>query len=299
MIDIEGFQSKLYDDEMSLNTIRSYVFAVKQYAKYYSEITKENLRAYKEKLRMRCKPSTVNLRLTALLAYCRYIGIPMQIKKIKMQRQTYIENVITREQHDTLIRRLRADGLDIWAVNVAVLSMTGMRISEAVRVTKRDVLSGSVTMSTKGKIRTIIIPATLRDAIEKDLEQLRAGDQIMRNCSGRPATANVVRWGLIRFGVPYGIPKEVLHPHSFRHFFAIEYLKNDNNIAKLCDLLGHGSIEMTRIYLQQSQAQQKAAVDAAVNWYPGAISMISDNTHYHQNETTESEENDGNKSKTG
>lgn len=299
MIDIEGFREKLYDDEMSLNTIRSYVFAVQQYAQEYSDITKENLRTHKEKLKLRCKPSTVNLRLTALLSYCRYIGKPMQIKKIKTQRQTYIENVITREQHDLLIRRLRSDGLDFWAVNVALLSMTGMRISEAVRVTKRDVLAGSVTLSTKGKIRTILIPATLRDAIAQDLEQLHDRDLIMRSSYGRPISAGYVSEGLKRYGCRYGIPKEVLHPHSFRHFFAIEYLKNDNNIAKLCDLLGHGSIEMTKIYLQQSQAQQKAAVDAAVNWYPGGIQITCDNQHYHRSEKSKPDENDENKSKTG
>ena len=64
----------------------------------------------------------------------------------------------------------------------------------------------------------------------------------------------------------YGIPLEVMHPHSFRHFFAIEFLKRNNNISLLADILGHSNVNMTQIYLRQSQTQQKDAVDEAVNW---------------------------------
>jgi site-specific recombinase XerD len=64
----------------------------------------------------------------------------------------------------------------------------------------------------------------------------------------------------------YDIPQEVMHPHAFRHFFAIEFLKRNNNIALLADLLGHGSVNVTQIYLRQSQEQQKKEIDEAVDW---------------------------------
>lgn len=69
-----------------------------------------------------------------------------------------------------------------------------------------------------------------------------------------------------RIGVKYGLPKEVLHPHAFRHYFALEFLKNNGDIALLSDVLGHRSIDMTRIYLRRSQEQLKDAVDRAVKW---------------------------------
>ena len=284
MIDVDGFKAKLYDDEMSENTIRSYVYAVQQYAAQYEEISKQHLIEHKQHLIRHYKPATVNLRITALLAYCRYTGQPQRIKTVKLQRMTHVENVITQEQHDLLIRSLRSDGLYHWAANILLLSMTGMRISEAVRVTKRDITSGSVTMSTKGKMRTIYFPRKLIDEISPDLEQLGALDLVIRGCTGRPITADTVRDGLQRYADRYGIPREVMHPHSFRHCFAIEFLKRNGNIALLADLLGHSSINITRIYLQQSQGQQKDAVDDAVDWLPAPRMETPDNMCYQESE---------------
>lgn len=287
MIDVEGFRSKLYDDELSESTIRSYVYAVQQYAATHDTISKPELIAYKQELIRRYKPATVNLRIMALHAYCRYAGIPMRVKTVKLQRATHVENVISQEQHDLLIRRLRADGLYHWAANILILSMTGMRISEAVRVTKRDIASGSVTMSTKGKMRTIYFPRKLIDELGEDLEQLGAADRVIRGCTGKPITADSVRDGLQRYADRYGIPREVMHPHSFRHFFAVEFLKRNGNIALLADLLGHSSINITRIYLQQSQGQQKGAVDAAVDWLPAPRMETPDNMCYQESENGE------------
>lgn len=64
----------------------------------------------------------------------------------------------------------------------------------------------------------------------------------------------------------YGIPKEVLHPHSFRHFFAIEFLRRNQNVSLLADLLGHSTVNTTMIYLRMSQEQQKRMIDDAVVW---------------------------------
>jgi integrase len=290
MIDVDGFREKLYEDEMSPNTVRSYVYAVQQYAAKYESISKQNLIAHKQDLMQRYRPATVNLRITALMAYCRYAGQPQKVKTVKLQRQTHAENVITQAQHDLLIRRLRADGLYHWAANIMLLSMTGMRISEAIRVTKRDISAGSVTMNTKGKMRTIYFPRKLIDEISPDLEQLGALDLVIRGCTGRPITADTVRDGLQRYADRYGIPREVMHPHSFRHFFAIQFLKRNGNIALLADLLGHSSINITRIYLQQSQGQQKGAVDDAVDWLPAPRIETPDNMCYQGSENGENDE---------
>lgn len=291
MIDIDGFRAKLYEDELAPNTVRSYVHAVQQYAAQYQEISKQHLIEHKQHLMQSYKPATVNLRITALLAYCRYIGQPQRVKTVKLQRQTHVDNVITQEQHDLLIRSLRADGLHFWAANILLLSMTGMRISEAVRITKRDITSGSVTLNTKGHMRTIYFPRKLIDELSGDLEQLGAADRMIRGCTGKPITAHSVRVGLLRYADRYGIPKNVMHPHSFRHFFALEFLKRNGNIALLADLLGHSSINVTQIYLRQTQGQQKGAVDDAVDWLPAPRIKCDDNTCYHHKENGEIDEN--------
>lgn len=267
MIDIDGFHAYLCEEEVSQNTIRSYLFALRQFGRMYPDLDKANLIAYKQYLVSRVRPATVNLRLTALLRYCRFKGIPMKVKTIKVPRRTHIDNVITADQLEQLLAGLRRDNNRCWEINILLLARTGMRVSEALRVRKRDILAGSVTMYTKSHLRTIYFPKSLIADIRGDLETLAADDCVMRGRHGNPLTAkSSVQSALRVFAERYGIPKEVMHPHSFRHFFAIEFLKRKNDIAMLADLLGHGSVNMTRIYLRQSQEQQKDILDEIVDW---------------------------------
>lgn len=275
MIDIDGFRQYLYEEEMSRNTTVAYLHAVELYAAKYDEITKGNLIEYKQEQLARYKPSTVNIRIAALMSYCRYARINARLKTIKLPSKTYIENVITQEQLDTLIRCLDEDGKRCWSVNVLLLAKTGMRISEAMRVKKSDIEAGQITMHTKGHMRTIYFPQSLVEDIWEDLADLSLSDQVIRCCgAGKRKQGKTVpvksaegfRNNLNRLGIKYGLPKEVVHPHAFRHYFALEFLKENPDIALLSDILGHRSIDMTRIYLRRSQEQLKDAVDKAVNW---------------------------------
>lgn len=266
MIDIEGFRAYLCEEELAPNTVKSYTYAVQLYAEKHDEITKSGLIAYKQEQLAKHKPATVNLRIAAMLAYCRFAKIPMRLKSVKLPLRTNIDNVITPEQLDTLLRGLALDHNRCWIVNIRLLTKTGMRISEAMRVTKRDILSGSVTMHTKDHMRTILFPSALIDEICGDIASLSATDLVFRGCDGYPVTPGGVCGSLRWYAEKYGIPKAVMHPHSFRHFFAIEFLKRRNDIALLADLLGHSSLDMARIYLRQSQQQQREAIDSAVDW---------------------------------
>lgn len=266
MIDIEGFREYLYEEEMSANSIDTYITGVKKYSEMFDEITKPNLIAYKKYLIDNFKPKTVNNRITAILNYCKFKDIPMKLKQVKEPKKTHIDNVISAEQFEKLISGLKADGNERWYAYVMLLAKTGMRISEALRVTKKDVISGSVTMYTKAHMRTIYFPKSLIQDITPYLNKIEVNETIMQNHKGTPITSRGVSGELKKYADKYGIPREVVHPHSFRHFFAIEFLKRNSNIALVADLLGHGSVNVTQLYLRQSQEQQKAAIDAAVDW---------------------------------
>lgn len=276
MIDIAGFEQYLYEEEMSQNTVKSYLHAVQQFAQHHAEISKGDLIAFKQEQLAKHKPATVNLRISALLAYCRYAKIPMKLKTVKLPKQTSIDNVITPEQLNALLRGLKQDNNRCWYVNILLLSRTGMRVSEALRVTKRDIIAGSVTMHTKDHMRTIYFPRSLVNLIRRDIEPLALSDPVMRCHRGRRTarstktvpigSGKAVRNGMIYLAKRYGIPEEVMHPHSLRHFFAIEFLKRKNDIALLADLLGHSSVNMTRIYLRQSQEKQQDVVNETVDW---------------------------------
>lgn len=266
-IDVEGFRNYLYEEELSKNTIKVYLTGLQQYSEQYDEITKPNLIAFKQSLIEKgLKPKTVNNRITALLQYCKFKEIPMRVKQIKEQRKTYIDNVITSEQVERLLKGLKADGNIVWYFNILLLSKTGMRISEARRVTKKDILKGSVTMPTKAHMRTIYFPKSLVDEMQEYLSALGDDELVLRTIRSKGVSKEAVNNRLKIFAEKYDIPSEVMHAHSFRHFFAIEFLKRKNDIALLADILGHGSVNVTQIYLRQSQEQQKDAVDKAVNW---------------------------------
>lgn len=266
MIDIEGFKIFLYEEELSENTISAYLFALKTYSEMFDDITKPNLLVFKKSLMAKFKPKTVNNRIAAIMKYCKFKNINVNLKQVKEQKQTHVDNVISEEQYETLMNGLKADGDSRWYVNIALIAKTGMRISEAIRVTKKDLLSGSVTMPAKAHLRTIYFPKSLINEIMPYLDGTGENDTVMKNHLGEPITSRGVSGQMKIFADLYGIPKEVMHPHSLRHFFAIEFLKRNNNIALLADILGHSNVNITQIYLRQSQEQQKDAIDKAVDW---------------------------------
>lgn len=141
-----------------------------------------------------------------------------------------------------------------------------MRISEALKIRKKDVISGKVDIYTKAHMRTVYFPKSLRDELSEYLVNFQDDDLIVVGFRGKPILPERYRAVLREFSERYDIPKEVMHPHAFRHFFAIEFLKRNNNISLLADLLGHNDLKVTQIYLRQSQEQQRNAVDEAVNW---------------------------------
>lgn len=266
MIDIEGYKNFLYEEELSENTISSYLHTMGKYSVMFDDVTKPNLIAFKKHLTEKFKPKTVNNRIAAIMKYCRFKKINVSLKQVKEQKQTHIDNVITIEQYETLMNGLKADGNIRWYVNISLIAKTGMRISEALRITKKDLLSGMTMIPAKSHLRTIYFPKSLINDILPYLDGIGENEIIMKNHNGLPITSRGVSGRMKDFAAIYGIPKEVMHPHSFRHFFAMEFLKRNNNISLLADILGHSNVNITQIYLRQSQEQQRHSVDEAVDW---------------------------------
>lgn len=265
MIDIKGFERYLREEELAEATIETYIRTAEQFSESYGKPDKESLLLYKTAMLEKYTPKTVNLRLSAMRAYCDFAGISCKINQVKIQKISHIENIITAGQYRLLMSALENDSLFRWIINIKMISMTGARISEALRITKADVLRGFAVMYTKGKVRTIQIPQKLTDELIDYLKPLKDSDTVVQNRNGKPIDRRSYANVLKSFS-RYGIPKEVLHPHSFRHFFAIEFLHRNQNVSLLADLLGHSTVNTTMIYLRMSQEQQKRLIDNAVDW---------------------------------
>ena len=118
-----------------------------------------------------------------------------------------------------------------------------------------------------GKSRRLYIPKALCDETSLWLQSIhRTSGYIFLNRFGARITPRGISSQLKAFADRYGIDKRVVYPHSFRHRFAKNFLEKFSDIALLADLMGHESIETTRIYLRRSSSEQQSIVDNVVQW---------------------------------
>ena len=264
--EVAAFRAFLIDREISRNTIDSYCYTVGRFLNEYSELTDTNVRLFKaELIESGKRPSTVNLRLCAINAYCKMLGINVHVKKMKQQTSHSVENVITKQEYDQLLDGLRADKKWQWFWNLRLLASTGARVNEYIRLTKADYDRGYAELWTKGKIRRIYIPKTFREESASFYSELQPGDALARGRNPTITSRGVAQM-LKLIGKRYGVREEVMHPHSFRHMFAIEFLKHNSNLTLLSDIMGHSSVSTTAIYTRQTREQQIDEVNNTIKW---------------------------------
>ena len=268
-MNITDFELFLRQGNLAQNTITAYLYAVKDYFAHYKELNKRNLVAYKSFLVDNFKPKTVNLRILGLNKYLGYIGKSrLRLKTIKEQQRTYLENVISNADYEFLKNHLRMEKNQTWYFAVRFLAATGARISELIHLKAEHIATGYYDIYTKGgKMRRIYIPKLLcTEAFDWLCEQRRCSGYVFLNQYGKRLTTRGIAQQLKNYAVKYGLNEKVVYPHSFRHRFAKNFLEKFNDISLLADLMGHESIETTRIYLRRSSAEQQEIVDKIITW---------------------------------
>lgn len=266
---IENFEKYLKSTNLSENTMASYLFALKQFNQQYDKITKKNLRDYKVWLIESYKPKTVNLRLRAINCYLESIGkAEWKMPFVKVQQKAFLENVISEADYKYFKTRLKKDDEMFWYFVIRFLAATGARVSELIQIKVEHVKIGYIDLYSKGgKLRRIYIPKALQKEALKWLEENnRESGFLFLNKYGERITTRGISGQLKKFAVKYGIDPAVVYPHSFRHRFAKSFLDRCNDIAFLADLMGHESIETTRIYLRKTATEQREIVDKIINW---------------------------------
>jgi site-specific recombinase XerD len=263
------FEAHLRKGDLAENTITSYLWTVDYYMAHYTGITNENLLSYKGYLLEKYKPKTVNLRIQAINKYLEFLGNEkQQLKFIKIQQKNFLENVISHADYMFLKNSLKKDGNREWYFVVWYLAATGARVSELVQIKVEHVEAGYFDLYTKGgKLRRLYIPKKLRtETVDWLNEKMRTFGYLFLNRFGERITTRGVSQQLKNYAKKYGLDTKVVYPHSFRHRFAKNFLEKYNDIALLADLMGHESIETTRIYLRRTASEQKELVDKIVTW---------------------------------
>jgi len=267
MIDL--FEKYLRGTNLAENTISAYLFALRQYNEQWDSISKKNLRDYKVFLIEKYKPKTVNLRLRAINCYLESISkTKLKMQFVKVQQKAFLENVISEADYEFFKNSLKQDDEMFWYFVIRFLAATGARISELIQIKAEHVRKGYLDLYSKGgKLRRIYIPKSLKDEALSWLSQrLQESGFIFLNRNGNRITTRGISGQLKKLAVRYGINPIVVYPHSFRHRFAKSFLERLNDIAFLADLMGHESIETTRIYLRKTATEQQSIVDTIVDW---------------------------------
>lgn len=266
---IVEFERHLRCTNLAENTVKSYLFAVRQFHERYDSVTKRCLKEHKAWLIEQYKPKTVNLRIRAINCYLESIGkSSWALSSVKVQQKAFLENVISEADYTYFKNCLKRDDNLLWYFVIRFLAATGARVSELVQIKVEHIKLGHLDLYSKGgKLRRIYIPKTLQEEALAWLNEIhRDSGFIFLNRFGERITTRGISGQLKKLAVQYGIDPAVVYPHSFRHRFAKSFLDRCSDIAFLADLMGHESIETTRIYLRKTATEQRALVDNIVNW---------------------------------
>ncbi|MDR1199967.1 MAG: tyrosine-type recombinase/integrase [Prevotellaceae bacterium] len=266
---VKKFQKFLEKNELADNTIQAYVWTVNNFLMFYEKINKGNLLAYKGWMIEHYKPQTVNSRIQALNKFLEFLRRDrLKLKFIRVQHKNFLENVISNADYVFFKNRLKNDGLIEWYFIVWFLTATGARISELVQIKAEHVEAGYIDMYSKsGKVRRLYIPKILRNEATDWLKcrNISLG-YIFQNSFSEQISPRAIGRQLKIFAAQYGMNTKVIYPHSFRHRFAKNFLEKFNDISLLADLMGHKSIETTRIYLRRTAGEQQKLIDRIVTW---------------------------------
>ncbi len=252
---LEKFKTWLIGEEREAGTIRKYIRDMTAFSAWLDgrPLEKETVAVWKEYLLSEgYKPVTVNSMLAAVNTYCRFAGLCIKVKFLRIQRKLFQEESRTLKKHEyeRLIAAAEKEGDDRLALLIETIGATGIRVSEVKYITVKAVNDENAEISLKGKIRTILLPGKLCRKLQKFARKQKiASGEIFITKSGKGMSRKQIWAEMKAICKKAGVKASKVFPHNLRHLFARIYYKVTRDVAKLADLLGHSSIETTRIYL--------------------------------------------------
>lgn len=253
---LAAYAAHLREEEHSRGTIEKYLRDVRTFAQWLGarELTRETAVEWKEHLLAAgYAPVTVNAMLSALNGFFTFIGRgDCRVKFLKIQRRMFRaeSKALTREEYMRLVSAAEARGNARIALLLETICATGVRVSEVRYITVEAARQGVAEVSLKGKIRTIIIPGKLRKKLLKYAGKRKiASGEIFLTGSGKGMDRRQIWAAMKALCGAARVESSKVFPHNLRHLFACRFYTVSHDIVKLANILGHSSIETTRIYL--------------------------------------------------
>ena len=259
---LAAFRQWLLEEEREPATIEKYLREVRAFAAWLggAPVTKEGATAWKACLTASgFQPGTVNGKLSALNKFFAFLGwSDCRVKYLKIQRRVFrsSERELSREEYARLLETARTLGRERLALLIETICATGIRVSELKYITVESVRNGRTEISLKGKIRTILIPGKLcRKLLKYAGKRKIASGEIFLTRSGKSLSRRQIWAEMKALCARAGVERTKVFPHNLRHLFARTFYRACRDVVKLADVLGHSSIETTRIYLISTGAE--------------------------------------------
>lgn len=257
--DIKAFQEYLYEREYSMATVRKYVTDMNTFLRFLQgnqEVDKARLLEYKSWLLEQYSIASVNSMIAALNQMLVFCGAAdLRLKRVKIQRQNFADNgkEMTKEEYKRLKDAALQKGKAQLGMIIETICATGIRISELMYFTVEQLKRGSVEVRNKGKTRIILIPDKLRLKLLYYIQrrQIRSGC-IFVSRNGRPKDRSNIWSEMKALHIKANVSRQKIYPHNLRHLFARVYYGMTKDMSGLADILGHSSLETTRIYTASS-----------------------------------------------
>ena len=253
---IQNFKKYLREEEKSENTIEKYMRDVWEFTTYMNgaEITKESVISYKDKLISKnYAVRSINSMLASLNSLFSFLNwMDCRVKSIKLQRQIYCpeEKELTKAEYMRLVNAAKQKGNERLNLILQTICGTGIRVSELQYITVEAVKNGEAIVSLKGKTRSVFIVKELKKKLLRyAAEQGITSGAIFITRTGKPMSRTNIWREMKSLCESAGVNPQKVFPHNLRHLFARVFYSIEKDIAKLADILGHSSINTTRIYI--------------------------------------------------
>ena len=252
---LSDFARQLQEDERSPGTIENYLRHIRAFAAWAGgqAVTKDLATQWKEHLISQYRPGTVNTMLVSLNRFFAFLGwYDCQVKTLRIQRRLFREESkeLTRAEYERLVSAAQASGRERLVLLLETICSTGIRVSEVKYITVEALKLGKAEISLKGKIRTILLPNKLcRKLLKYAKKQKTVSGEVFLTRNGKGMSRKQIWAEMKSICAKAKAAATKVFPHNLRHLFARVFYKACRDVAKLADVLGHSSMETTRIYL--------------------------------------------------
>ena len=264
--ELKAFVSYLREQERAEATISKYLTDMNTFLKFIgedSDADRRKLLDYKEWLKERYAVSSANSMIAALNSFLEFQGLSvMKIKSFKIQKKMFLEKEMTNKEYRNLVDSAQKKGKHQLALIMESICATGIRISELRYITIESLKKRRIEVNNKGKARIILLP----DVLVKKLlyfagkERIDSGPVFVTK-QGNPKNRSNIWAEMKSLSEDTGGDAKKVFPHNLRHLFARTFYHATKNLTALADILGHSSLEVTRIYTADTMAQFQAIIN--------------------------------------